>query len=143
MTRNDPLRDFRFRLEIDQVIQGHFSEVTIDTTTDSIDHRQGTDAIRVRKLPGLTKYSNISLKWGVTDSAELYEWHKAVLAAGATDNRKTVRIVVLDEAGADKASFLVSEAWPTKYDPSDLHAKGKEVFIELLELANEGIKRSG
>jgi len=36
-----------------------------------------------------------------------------------------VKIIVIDESGADKASFLVSEAWPTKYDPSDLNGKGK------------------
>ena len=141
MTRDDPLRNFRFRLEIDQVTQGYFSEVTIGDTPDPIDYREGTDPTHVRNLSGLTKYGNISLKWGVTDSVELYEWRKAVLAAGATDNRKTVKIVVIDEAGADKASFLVSEAWPTKYDPSDLNAKGNEVFIELLELVNEGIER--
>jgi len=53
-----------------------------------------------------------------------------------------VKIIVIDESGTDKASFLVSEAWPTKYDPSDLNAKGNEVFIELLELVNEGIERT-
>jgi phage tail-like protein len=143
MARNDPLRNFRFRLEIDQITQGYFSEVNIgDSSTDPIDYREGTDPTHVRKLSGLTKYGNITLKWGVTDSVELYEWHKAVLAAGALDNRKTVKIVVIDEAGADKASFLVSEAWPTKYDPSDLIGKGNEVFIELLELVNEGIERT-
>ncbi|HEX8241793.1 MAG TPA: phage tail protein [Allosphingosinicella sp.] len=143
MPRNDPLRNFRFRLEIDQITQGYFSEVNVgDSTTDPIDYREGTDPTHVRKLSGLTKYGNITLKWGVTDSVELYEWHKAVVAAGAMDNRKTVKIVVIDEAGADKASFLVSEAWPTKYDPSDLNAKGNEVFIELLELVNEGIERT-
>jgi phage tail-like protein len=143
MPRNDPLRNFRFRLEIDAITQGYFSEVNIgDTSTDPIDYREGIDPTHVRKLSGLTKYGNITLKWGVTDSVELYEWHKAVVAAGAMDNRKTVKIVVIDEAGADKASFLVSEAWPTKYDPSDLNAKGNEVFIELLELVNEGIERT-
>jgi phage tail-like protein len=143
MPRNDPLRNFRFRLEIDQITQGYFSEVTIgETTTEPIDYREGTDPTHVRKLSGLTKYGNISLKWGVTDSVELYNWYKAVVAAGAVDNRKNVKIVVVDEAGADKASFLISEAWPTKYDPSDLNAKGNEVFIELLELVNEGIERT-
>ena len=47
----------------------------------------------------------------------------------------------MDEAGADKARFVVTEAWPIKYDPSDLNGKGNEVFIELLELVNEGIER--
>jgi phage tail-like protein len=143
MARNDPLRNFRFRLEIDQITQGYFSEVNIgDTTTEAIDYREGTEPTHVRKLPGLTKYGNITLKWGVTDSMELYEWHKNIVAGGIGDQRKTVKIVVIDEAGADKASFLVSEAWPTKYDPSDLNGKGNEVFIELLELVNEGIERT-
>lgn len=141
--RNDPLRNFRFRLEIDQITQAHFSEVAIgETVTDPVDYRDGSDPAHVRKLSGLTKYGNITLKWGVTDSTELYEWHKKIVAGLVKDNRKTVKIVAQDEAGGDKASFLVSEAWPTKYDPSDLNGKGNEVFIEVLELVNEGIERT-
>jgi len=143
MARNDPLRNFRFRLEIDQITQAHFSEVAIgETVTDPVDYREGTEPAHVRKLTGLTKYGNITLKWGVTDSVELYEWHKKIVAGLVQSNRKTVKIVAMDEAGADKASFLVSEAWPTKYDPSDLNGKGNEVFIEVLELVNEGIERT-
>lgn len=143
MARNDPLRNFRFRLEIDQITQGHFSEVAIgETVTDPIDYREGADPTHVRKLTGLTKFGNITLKWGVTDSTELYEWHKKIVAGQVQSNRKSVKIIAMDEAGADKASFLVSEAWPTKYDPSDLNGKGNEVFIELLELVNEGIERT-
>lgn len=143
MPRNDPLRNMRFRVEIDQITQGFFSEVAIgETTTEAIDYRVGSDPTHVTKLSGLTKFGNITLKWGVTDSIELYNWHKQIKATGAKDARKNVKIVVVDEAGADKASFLVSEAWPTKYDPSDLNGKGNEVFIELLELVNEGIERT-
>jgi phage tail-like protein len=36
--------------------------------------------------------------------------------------------------------WLLRDAWPAKYDPSDLNAKGNEVAIELLELAVEGIE---
>jgi phage tail-like protein len=133
----------RFRVEIDQITQAFFSEVAIgETTHEAIDYREGVDPTHVRKLPGLTKYANITLKWGVTDSQELYEWHKAVMGGGIKDARKAVKIIVIDESGADKASYLVSQAWPTKYDPSDLNGKGNEVFIELLELVNEGIERT-
>jgi phage tail-like protein len=143
MARNDPIRNMRFRVEIDQITQGFFSEVMIgETSNEAIDYREGTDPTHVRKLPGLTKYGNITLKWGVTDSSELYEWHKKVVGGGIKDARKTVKIIVVDESGTDKASYLVSEAWPTKYDPSDLNGKGNEVFIELLELVNEGIERT-
>ncbi len=49
--------------------------------------------------------------------------------------------MVQDEAGTDGARFVITDAWPIKYDPSDLNAKGNEVMIELMELANEGIER--
>jgi phage tail-like protein len=142
MPRNDPVRNFRFRLEIDGIQAAAFSEVAIaETTTEAIDYREGTDPMHVRKLSGLTKFGNITLKRGITDSLEIYNWHKQILEGQIQTNRKQVSIIVVDEAGADKARFVVSEAWPTKYDPSDLNAKGNEVFIELLELVNEGIER--
>ena len=143
MARNDPLRNFRFRLEIDGIQQAGFSECAIgETTTDAIDYREGNEPTHVRKLSGLNKYGNITLKYGfTTDSMMLYAWHKAIVDGQIAASRKKVIIVAQDEAGGDKARFVVSEAWPLKYDPSDLNAKGNEVMIELLELANEGIER--
>jgi phage tail-like protein len=141
--RKDPLRNFRFRLEIDGITQGNFSEATIgETTTDAVDYREGTDPSHVRKLDGLTKYGNIVLKWGVTDSKELHDWHKEIVAGQIQSNRKNMAIIVLDEAGAPKARFTVNEAWPMKYQPSALNGKGNEVFVELLEFVNEGIERT-
>ena len=145
MARIDHLRNFRYRLEIDNITQAGFSEVMIaETTIDAVDYREGTDAPHVRKLSGLTKYGNITLKWGLTlggTALDLFKWHQDVSAGQIKERRKKVVIVVQDEAGADAARFVVSEAWPVKYDPSDLNAKGNEVLIELLELANEGIER--
>ena len=142
MARNDPLRNFRFRLEIDGIAQAAFSEVAIgETTTEAIDYREGNEPTHVRKLSGLTKFGNITLKRGITDSLDIWNWHREILAGQIQSNRKQVIIVAQDEAGGDKARFVVSEAWPMKYDPSDLNGKGNEVFIELLELVNEGIER--
>jgi phage tail-like protein len=140
MSRQDPVRNFRFRVEIDGLPIAAFSEVTINpTTTDVIEYREGTDPTHVRKLPGLTRYGAVTLKRGVTTSRDLFEWHKQI-TAGQTA-RKNVAIVVLDETGADLARYAVSNAWPAKYDPGDLNAKGNDVFIEALELANEGVER--
>jgi phage tail-like protein len=142
MARHDPLRNFRFRLEIDGIATASFSEVAIGgTTTDVIDYREGTDPAHVRKLSGLTKYGNVTLKRGVTVSLELFEWHRRIVTGQLAANRKNLVIIVLDEAGADTARYVVSEAWPIKYDPGDLNAVGNEVFIELLELVNEGVER--
>jgi phage tail-like protein len=145
MARIDPLRNFRYRLEIDSVAQAGFSEVAIaETTIDAVDYREGTDPPHVRKLTGLTKYGNITLKWGLTvggTALDLFKWHYEVSAGQVKAKRKNVVIVVQDESGADAARFVITDAWPVKYDPSDLNAKGNEVMIELLELANEGIER--
>jgi len=139
----DPLRNFRFRLEIDGITQANFSEVTIgETTTDAVDYREGNEPAHVRKLDGLTKYGNIVMKWGVTESTELHDWHKAILAGQIQSNRKKVTIHVADESGTDKARFIVTDAWPMKYQPTALNGKGNEVFVELLELVNEGIERA-
>lgn len=145
MARKDPLRNFRFRLEIDGVQQAGFSEVTVaDTTTDAIDYREGNEPPHFRKLSGLTKFANVTLKWGVTDSMELYNWHANVVALGSAGdgNRKKVTVIVLDEAGKDAARFVISEAWPIKYTPGALTGKGNDVMIETLEFANEGIERT-
>lgn len=141
MARNDPLRNFRFRLEIGGINEAHFSEVTgFDSTVDAIDYREGDDPTHVRKLPGLTKYSPVTLKRGITDSMDLYNWYNDIVAGKI--RRETVAIVVLDEEGKDKARFEITEAWPSKYDPMDLNAKGNDVSIETMELVNEGIKRT-
>ena len=145
MDRIDPLRNFRYRLEIDSIAQAGFSEVMIaETSIDPVEYREGTDPPHVRKLTGLTKYGNITLKWGLTiggTALDLFKWHADVSAGQVKTKRKKVVIVVQDESGGDAARFVVTDAWPIKYDPSDLNAKGNEVMIELLELANEGIER--
>jgi phage tail-like protein len=142
MARNDPLRNFRFRLEIGGITQANFSEVAIgETTSDVIDYRDGNEPNHLRKLSGLTKYGNVTLKWGMTDSRELESWHDAILAGQIMANRKQVTIVVQDEAGSDKARFVVTDAWPSKYTVSGLNGKGNEVLIESVELVNEGIER--
>ena len=145
MARIDPIRNFRYRLEIDNITQAGFSEVHIsETTIDVAEYREGTDPPHMRKLSGLTKYGNVSLKWGVTiggSALDMFKWHTAVSAGQIKDNRKKVVVVAQDEAGTDAARFVISDAWPVKYNITDLQAKGNEVLIEVLELANEGIER--
>ena len=140
--RIDPYRNFRFRVEIDGIEVASFSEATIgDSTTDPVEYREGTDSTTMKKLSGLTKYGNISLKRGLTDSMELVTWRKLVEQKGAGVARKNLSLVLIDEEGSDKSRWDVVEAWPTKYDPSDFNAKGNEVIIETLELVHEGITR--
>ncbi len=89
MARQDPLRNVRFRLEIDGLQVAGFSEVTIGaTTTEVIDYREGNEPMRVRKLSGLTRFGNISLKRGVTDSLELFHWNQQIVQGQLTTQSK-------------------------------------------------------
>jgi phage tail-like protein len=140
--RKDPYGNYRFRVVIDGIQTAGFSDATVpDITVDSFDYREGTDSPTGRKLSGLVKYGNITLKKGLTDSMELYNWHKTVTQKGAKSARKNISLILVDEEGNDKAQWDVVEAWPTKYDPSDFSAKGNETVIETLEIIHEGITR--
>lgn len=141
--RVDPYRTFRFRVEIDGIGQAGFSECSFaDTSTEPVEYREGNEIPTVRKLSGLTKYGNITLKWGLTDSMDLYKWRQQVIDKGAAGARKSVAIVLIDEAGKDKARWNIVQAWPVKYDPTDFNAKNNDIAIETLELAHEGFTRA-
>lgn len=136
-----PYRNFRFRLEIDGLEAGGFSDVTgFDATMDVIEYREGDDVITPRKLPGLIKYGNVTLKWGTSDSMVLYEWLNDI--AEGTVERKTVTITSIDEAGDDAASWQLINSWPVKYTAPDFNASGSEVAFESMELAHEGLTRT-
>ena len=141
--RKDPYKNFRFLLEIDDITQAGFREVTVpDSTQDPIEYREGNEPITARKLPGLIKYGNVSLKWGITDSLDLYGWRKDVEDGKIEDARKNIAIVIWDDEGNPAARWEFSQAWPTRYNAPDLNALGNEIAIETLEIAHEGMKRT-
>jgi len=140
--RKDPYRNFRYLVEIDGIIQAGFSEATIpDSTSDVIEYREGNEPPYVRKLPGLTKYGNVTLKWGVTDSMELYNWRKLVEQGKMKEARRNMAIILIDEEGNPAARWEFEDAWPSKYDAPDLNAKGNDVAIETLEITFEKMTR--
>jgi phage tail-like protein len=135
-----PYRDFNFRVEIDGIGESQFSEVSVpEAEITVVEYREGADKTSAtRKLPGRVRYGNIVLKRGVSGDLALWEWFRAT-AAGDFQPRN-VSIVLLDAERQPVMRWNARDAWPTKYDASDLNAKGNEVVIELLELAVESIE---
>ncbi|BFT75622.1 MULTISPECIES: phage tail protein [Paenibacillus] len=139
--RRDPYRNFRFRIEVEGIQQAGFSEISgFDASLSVIEYREGNETITPRKLPGLAKYGNISLKWGVTDSMDMYNWMSESIQGKVS--RKTVTIIAINEEGGDVATWQVIEAWPSKYSAPSFKGTGNEVAIESLELAHEGMTRT-
>lgn len=141
-TRNDPYKGFRFRLEIQGLQVAGFSEATLpDQTVESTTYREGTD-IAFRKLSGLTRVTTLTLKRGLTDSMDLYDWYSAVSQLGAAvGGRKNVSIILIDDAAQEKVRWNMGNAWPTKYSTTGFNASSSEAMIETLELEIETIVR--
>jgi phage tail-like protein len=139
--RVDPYRNFNFLVEIDGITQAGFSDASgFGADNTPIEYREGGENRTVRKLPGMTKYNNIVLKWGLTDSRELYDWFRDVV--NGKINRKNGSIIVLNMQGQEVVRWNFYNAWPSKWDGPDFSAKGTDVAIETLELAHEGIERA-
>jgi len=137
--RRDPFRSFNFKVELDGITRAGFRECSgLDASQDPIEYREGTEGLTARKLPGLNKYSNITLKWGMTDDAELWDWRKK--AMNGKIQRKNGSIVLLDDAGKERLRWNFRDAWPTKWTGPSFNSTGNEVAIETLEIAHEGLE---
>jgi phage tail-like protein len=139
-SRVDPFRNFNFLVEIDGITRAAFRECSgLDTSQDPIDYREGGEPLHTRKLPGLNKYSNISLKWGITSDAELWEWRQK--AAGGDVQRKNGSIILLNDKGEEKLRWNFVEGWPTKWTGPTFNATANEVAVEALDIVHEGISK--
>jgi phage tail-like protein len=139
----NPYSNFNFIVEIDGTEVAAFAEVSgLDSENTPIEYREGADATNApRKLPGIEKYSNVTLKRGLTGSLALWNWRKEVRDGGSTfPPARTVVIKLLDEKhNRDRPAmtFTLRSAWPTKLTGPSLNAKGNDYAVEQLDLAHE------
>lgn len=140
----DPYRGFRFRVEISGIQIAAFSEATVpDSTVETVDYREGTDPVYKRALSGLTTYGKLTLKKGMTDTMDLYNWHQLASSQGstATGVQKNISLVLLDSGGADKARWNIINAWPSKYESTGLNASSSDVMVETFEVTMQYMTR--
>lgn len=138
--RQDPYRGYNFLVEIDGIAQAGFMECSgLESETDIIDYREGNEPNTVRQLPGLTVYTNILLRRGMTDSKELYNWRKGVIDGDVV--RKRGSIILLDDKRKEVVRWSFVEGWPNRWAGPELDALESEVAIEELEICHEGFER--
>lgn len=137
--RDDPYKNFNFRVEIDGIARAAFSEVSgLESETAVIEYRVGGEPNTVRKLPGLTKYANIVLRRGITQDAELWNWRKTVIDGNV--ERRNGSITLLDDDRTEVARWNFYNGWICKWEGPALNAKANEVAIETIEIAHEGLE---
>lgn len=139
--RVDPYKNFRFLVEIDGIAQAGFSDCTgFGSSVEVIEYREGGDSATVNKLPGKATYPDITLKRGVTDSRDLYDWHLAGIN-GIRDQRNG-SIIQLDDLGQEKVRWNFFEAWPSKYEGPSFSGKGNEVSIDSITISCQRLVRA-
>jgi phage tail-like protein len=139
-TPQQPYRAMNFRVEIDGIASASFSECTgLGSSIDVVEYREGGDpSLSTRKLPGLRKYTNITLKRGITGNRDLYDWHRKIL--GGELVRRNGSVILLDDQRQEVVRWNFLNGWICKYEGPTLDAKSSEVAIETVEICHEGLE---
>lgn len=138
--QNDPFVNFNFLVETGGVLAAGFSEITgMNGEVQAVEYREGKDPqSNTRKLPGLSKYGNVTLKRGVVVDQDFFKWFKTGIDGDIL--RLDISILLLDEQRVEKVRYNLTNAWPVKFMAPDLKAAANEIAVNSLELAHEGLR---
>lgn len=135
-----PVPVYHFRVEWGGARMG-FSEVSgLEAEVQTIEYREGdSPTYSATKMPGLKKYTNVTLKRGIFEGdGEFAEWFETI--ASHTVERRDVTISLLNEEHEPAMTWKLKNAWPAKLVGPTLKATASEVAIEVLEIAHEGLR---
>jgi phage tail-like protein len=136
---NNPLIAYHFRVDWGGTRMG-FTEVSgLGIQIEAIEYREGASPDDVsRKIPGLRKFDNITLKRGIVKGDnEFFNWINSKQMG--TIERRDITITLLDEQHNLTIVWKVKNAFPVKYTGPSLNASASEIAVESLELTHEGI----
>jgi phage tail-like protein len=138
--RNDPFPAHIFAVEIGGVIKATFSECSgLQGEVEIFEYQEGGENGYIHRLPGRTKWTNLSLKRGLTDCPELHQWYADALHNKIT--RHDMSVVIYNQSGEEVRRWNIRAAYPVKWVGPQLKAGATEVAIETLELAHHGIEQ--
>jgi phage tail-like protein len=138
-----PSSHFRLNLNGHESV-GVFRECSgLDSETEVIEHKSvdNKGLPFIRKVPGASKWSNITLKRGVDEQLNLWQWRNTVIQQGPDQARVDGTIELIDYDGSTIATYSFLQGWPIKYAGSSLNASTNEVAIEELHICHEGLQR--
>jgi phage tail-like protein len=147
MARETPYGAFNFLVNLngpvgeDQPLGG-FSDVSgLSTEITIAEYRNGNDRPNhVRKIPGVHKVGDVTLKRGIVNSSDLWSWITDTRNNGVNAKR-TVVITLRDEAGNPVQKWTFGRVVPMKYTGPTLAAKGGgDVSMEELVLSAESLE---
>jgi len=144
MADQDPLVSSWFGVEFQGQVVGAFRECTgLGSENEVVEYKASGQKGEyvIKKVPGRLKWNNITLKRGITDAMDMWQWRKLVEQGKITDARKNGTITMYNQQGNAIAKWNFTNAWPSKLSGPSANAGNNEVAIEELELTHEGYER--
>ena len=136
--RTDPLANAKFCVEIGMIQEATFTEASgLEAELEIFEYQEGGNNLYTHKLPGRVKYPNVTLKRGVTTSNELWMWFQTG-TFGKVD-RRNISIVLYDQDGSEVRRWNLFNAYPIKWTGPSFNAGAKDVSIETVVFAHEGM----
>jgi len=146
--RERPYVQFNFLVNLGDAttdgVQAGFQEISsIGMEVTVAEYRNGNERENsVRKITGLNKAQDVTLKRGVIGSLNLYEWLNEI----RNGNQNAVRTVTIQLQNEDHTAVVqewrLLRARIIKYSCGPLNAKGTDVAIEEMVLAYERLEMS-
>jgi phage tail-like protein len=139
--RDTPSGAFNFTVDLGGGIAAGFSDVSgLVTEMTVAEYRNGNDPENhVRKIPGVHKVGDVTLKRGLVGTRDLFDWINLTRTDGYKAKRD-VTIHLMDESrNGPVATWKLRGAMPLKYTGPTLAGKGGgDVAMEELVLSCEG-----
>ena len=140
----DPLLGFNFLLELDGAIAGYFTECSgVGSENEIIEHKvvdkSGHEV--VRKIPGRLKWTDISLKRGVTSDLQIWKWREDVVKGNMKAARKNATITMMDRTYKPVAKWHFTNAWPSKVSGPSFKSDDNNIGVEEVTIVHEGMYR--
>lgn len=146
----DPLKDFRYRVKVDNFVRAGFTEVTgLDRETEVVKYREGGFNETPQNSAGLTTFPILTLKRGLIVGSsrggddDFLNWSQQVFdvasAGNAINYRRDLDIELYNATNVRARVFRVYNSWPAGFKPfGDLKGQGNDNLIEELRLSHEG-----
>ena len=140
----DPFATFKFHVEVGNITEAAFTECSgLEMATEVFEYQEGGLNEYVHKIPGRTKFSNVTLKRGFATSNEIFDWYKELegkLLDGKPFDFRQVTITLRSSAELGKlARWTLDKAFPVKWVGPALKTDEAAIAIETLEFAHHGI----
>lgn len=144
--RDRPYAQFNFLVDLgtgktDGPEAGFQECSAISMSVDVIEYRNGNEKVNnTRKLTGLQKVGDVTLKRGIIGSLNLYQWLDQIRNGDAAAIRNVVISLQNEDHTATVMTWKLLHARIIKHTSGPLNAKGTDVAMEELTLAYERLE---